>query len=114
MAFLYQVCKLRHIVQFHRNDTHSYTKEDEDEVPESCAFRRITNNFCILSIQQLWSMHKISVIMYEQLVTYVKYIVQNKGCSKYTIIIERNITDDAKHNKRDGRDQIELKHLKIN
>ena len=24
-------------------------------------------------------------------------IVQNKGCSKYTRIIERNITDDAKH-----------------
>ena len=72
--FIKEACKLRHVVQFHRNDTHSYTKEDEEEVPESCVFRRITNNFCILSIQQMWSMHeiKISAIMNEQLVTYVK------------------------------------------
>ena len=49
--FIKEACKLRHIVQFHRNDKHSYTKEDEDEVPDSCVFRRISNNFCILSIQ---------------------------------------------------------------
>ena len=41
-------------------------------------------------------------------------IVQNKGCSKYTTIIERNITDDAKHIQERWKRSNRLKHLKIN
>ena len=69
----WEIRKLANILQWHKEDPNCHNNQGDEILPERCRFRRINQQICIASIEQLKARNiKMSIEEYKQLVEHVK------------------------------------------
>ena len=69
----WEIRKLAIILHWHKNDPHTHNKEGKEVLPEACNYRKINDEICIASIQQLKARQIVlSETEYKQLVDHIK------------------------------------------
>jgi hypothetical protein len=77
----WEIRKLANVLQWHKNDPHTHNKEGEEVLPEACNFRKINEEICIASIEQL-KLRQITLSEeeYKQLVNDIKSTLVRAEC----------------------------------